>query len=268
MGTLVTYNPKAVTPENTLIELQAVMEQLQVRHIPVINEQHVVIGLVSERDVACAKYNAAMTAVDGVPMNVEHKRVEEIMARHILTMDQADQPEIALRAMVAHSFHCVPVTEEGQLKGMITSSDFLRECSYGDWPGCEDMVRLRMSTAGHTVDAEMSLAEVLQAAEKHNQEFVVVVRRHRPLGILSRTALRQCWYDAQSKQATAELHSTPVRLLLATLPALPAEMPLGRAAGRMVECHARALPVVDKARMLLGVLQEDDILRAMVEQLN
>jgi CBS domain-containing membrane protein len=268
MGTLVTYNPKAVAPESTLGELQQLMQQLQVRHIPVIDSEHHVVGLVSERDLARAKYNAAVTAVDGSLENIDNKRVEEIMARNILTMDQNEPPEVALRSMVAHSFHSVPVTDDSRLLGMITSSDFLRECSYGEWPESEQMVRLRMSPPGQTVDAEVSLAQVLETAEKCNQEFVVVVRRHRPLGILSRTALRQCLYDAHRQETMATLHTTPVRLLLSTLPSLLAEMPLGRAADRMLECRARALPVVDKARMLLGVLQEDDILRAMVEQLS
>ncbi len=53
-GTLVTYNPKAVAPDTTFDELQKLMEQLQVRHLPVIDEEHRVVGLVSERDLARA----------------------------------------------------------------------------------------------------------------------------------------------------------------------------------------------------------------------
>lgn len=275
MGTLVTYNPKAVTPDHTLGQLQAIMEQLQVQHVPVINAQHHVVGLVSQRDLARAKYNAATAALphsgnaaasNKIP--VQRKRVEEIMARQIMTLEQYESPEIALRAMVAHAFHSVPVTDSRRLVGMITSTDFLREFSYGDWPACDDMVRLRMGQPGRTVDAETPLAKVLEMVEQHSQEFVVVVQRYRPVGILSRTALRECWYDAQINPELCDLPSTPVRLLLGTLPTLPFDMPLGQAAGLMLECRARALPVVDPARLLLGVLQEDDLLRAMVDRLD
>src|SRR5437016_1180493 len=56
-GTLVTYNPKAVTPDTPLDELERIMRELQVRHLPVIDEQHNIVGLVSERDLARARYN-------------------------------------------------------------------------------------------------------------------------------------------------------------------------------------------------------------------
>jgi CBS domain-containing protein len=266
-GTLVTYNPKAVTPETTLDELERIMQQLQVRHLPVVDDAHRIVGLVSERDLARARYNEVVTALAGHGVSAEGKRVEQIMARQVMTLERFESPEIALRAMVAHAFHSVPVTEDGRLVGMITSSDFLREFSYGDWAGHEEPVRRRMGAPGHTVDAEMPLAEVLEVAEKHAQEFMVVVRRYRPLGILSRTSLRQCLHGSVNEQDIAELRSTPVRLVLPTLPALASELPLGQAAGRMLEHRARALPVVDRARMLLGILQEDDILRAMVERL-
>ena len=267
-GTLVTYNPKAVAPDTTFDELQKLMEQLQVRHLPVIDEEHRVVGLVSERDLARAKYNAAVTSMSGRPSSIDGKRVEQIMAKQVMTLEQFESPEIALRAMVAHAFHSVPVTEGGRLVGMITSSDFLRELSYEQWPGHDEPVRRRMGSPGHTVDADATLEHVLEVAEQNSQEFIVVVRRYRPLGILSRTALRHSLYADGDETEMAELRSTPVRLLLANLPALSAEQTLAKAAGQMLEYRARALPVVDRSRLLLGVLQEDDILRTMIERLD
>ncbi len=266
-GTLITYNPKAVMPETTLDELERIMQQLQVRHLPVVDDEHRIVGLVSERDLARARYSEVITAPVGKTASAGGKEVEQIMARQVMTLERFESPEIALRAMVAHAFHSVPITEDGRLIGMITSSDFLREFSYGDWAGHDEPVRRRMSTPGHTVDAETPLEQVLEVAEKNSQEFIVVVRRYRPLGILSRTSLRQCLHGSGKEQEIVELGSTPVRLLLPLLPALSSDLPLGQAADKMLEHRARALPVVDRARMLLGILQEDDILRAMVERL-
>jgi CBS domain-containing membrane protein len=266
IGTLVTYNPTAVTPSTTLAELRQIMQKLQVRHLPVVDHDRHVVGLVSERDLARAQYNAAVTKLSEHEPPVDNHWVEQIMARHVTTIEQDESPEIALRAMVAHNFHSVPVTDNGQLVGMITSTDFLREISYGDWAGHDEPVRRRMGAPGRTVDAEASLERVLEIAEQHSQEFVVVVRRDRPLGVLSRTALRDSLYGSDRKDAD-DLRSTPVRAVLPTLPALVVDMVLGRAASLMMENRARALPVVDKAKMLLGLLQEDDILRAMVERI-
>ena len=190
------------------------------------------------------------------------------MTRQVLTVEQHESPDIALRAMVAHAFHSVPVTDAGRLVGMITSTDFLRELSYGNWAGHEEQVASRMSPFGETVESEATLPRVMEVAEKHNQEFVVVVRRNRPLGILSRTALRQALCCGRTPREIAELQSTSVRLLFTHLPLILAETTLARAACMMLEHRARALPVVDQSRMLISMLLEDEILKAMVERLD
>ena len=188
------------------------------------------------------------------------------MARQVLTLERAESPEVALRAMVTHGFHCVPITEDGQLVSIITSSDFLRELSYGEWAGYDEPVRLRMSSPGQTIDADESVARALEMAERHNQEFVVVVRNSRPLGILSHTALQLCLYGDSGREL-AELQSAPVHTVLASLPMLSPDSSLKQAAVLMLEHRARALPVTDRARLLLGILREDDILRTMAERL-
>src|SRR5215813_2274335 len=110
--------------------------------------------------------------------------------------------------MVAHAFHSVPVTDSGRLVGMITSTDFLRELSYRNWAGHEDSVAARMSPTGETVESESTLPRVMQIAEMNRQEFIVVVRRNRPLGILSRTALRQALCSGCTPLEIAELQTT------------------------------------------------------------
>ena len=172
--------------------------------------------------MAQAKYNAALSADSDARMVVNSKRVEQIMARQVMTLDQYESPEIALRAMVAHAFHSVPVTEGGRLVGMITSSDFLREISYGQWPGHDEPVRRRMGSPGHTVDADATLEHVLKVAEEHSQEFIVVVCRYRPLGILSRIALRQCLYAHGDEQAMSELRARRCACCWRICPPFPA----------------------------------------------
>jgi CBS domain-containing protein len=266
--TLVTYNPKGVYLGTPVEELENIMRQFAVRHLPVLDENDCVIGMVSERDIASARYNAVPAARQTPPRPVPPLCVEQIMTRQVLTVEQYESPDIALRAMLAHNFHSVPVTEAGRLVGMITSTDFLRELSYGNWAGHDESVASRMSPSGETIESEATLPRVMEVAERHNQEFVVVVRRNRPLGILSRTALGQALCCGRTPPELAEIQTTPVRLALPHLPLIPAEMTLARAACMMLEHRARALPVVDRSRTLIGMLLEDEILKAMVERLD
>ncbi len=188
------------------------------------------------------------------------------MSRQVLTLERAESPEVALRAMVAHAFHCVPITEDGQLIALVTSSDFLRELSYGEWAGRDEPVGGRMSSPGQTVEADEPLSRALEVSEEHNQDFVVVVRKNRPLGILSQTAMRLCLFGDAGRKSS-ELQTAPVHTVLAALPMLSPDALLKQAATLMLEHRARALPVTDRARTLLGILREDDILRTMAERL-
>jgi CBS domain-containing protein len=150
---------------------------------------------------------------------------------------------------------------------MITSTDFLRELSFGEWVGHDEPVRRWMSSPGRSVESETPLGQVAEITEQFNQEFAVVVRRYRPMGILSRTALRMCLYGGGDANEISEMRAAPVRMLVSSLPELTAEMSLSQAATLMLEHRAQALAVVERTRMLLGLLQEDDILRAMLQRL-
>jgi CBS domain-containing protein len=267
-STLVTFNPKSVSPETPIHQLRQIMEEYQVRHLPVVDAARRIVGMVSDHDIATAYYQAAKKGTPAIA-KLRNAPLAQIMARQVVTLEQYESPEIALRAMVVQGFHSTPITEDGQLVGMITSTDFLREFSYGEWKGYEEPVSQRMSDAGATIDGDEPLIRALDTAERCNQQFVVVVRNERPLGILSRTALRECFSMQPSieEEDLAELKRTPACRSVTTLPTLPPEMPLGQAASKMLEHRARALPVIDRRRSLLGILREDDILRAMAERM-
>ena len=265
-GSLATYNLQAVAPDTSLDQLCRTMEKLEVRYLPVVDGEHRVVGLVSRRDLARTTQAAAKLAAMGKPISIANKPVEQFMSRQVLTLERAESPEVALRAMVTHGFHCVPITEDGQLVAIVTSSDFLRELSYGEWAGFDEPVIRRLCAPGQTVEADEPLSSALKVAESLDQEFVVVVRKNRPLGILSHTAMQLCLYGGNGREA-AELQTAPVHTVLAPLPMLAPDYLLKQAALLMLEHRARALPVIDRSRVLLGILREDDILRTMAERL-
>src|SRR3954468_23796413 len=107
-GTLVTYNPKAVTPETPLDELERLMQLLQVRHLPVVDREHHIVGLVSEGDLARARFNAALTTPAGESISISGKRVEQVMARQVMTLERFESPELPPRALGAPSFPSWP----------------------------------------------------------------------------------------------------------------------------------------------------------------
>lgn len=139
LGTVVTYNPQSIAASMPVDEALQLMNQLQVHHLPVVDDEHRIVGIVSHRDLH--SMNATLVArCKEDSLFRERRSVERVMVRNVFTIDSNCSPATALRAILDHGFHSVPVLEDGALVGMITSTDFLRELSYGQWAVSEDRV--------------------------------------------------------------------------------------------------------------------------------
>ncbi|MCC7085792.1 MAG: CBS domain-containing protein [Pirellulales bacterium] len=254
--------------DTTIDQLRELLEQTEIRQLPVVDDDGKIVGLVSRRDLAHAAYQAGAKSESGSRELFGQRTVAHVMSRQVMSVEGADSDEAALQAMVAHRFHSIPVTQRGQLAGSICGLDFLKKVAYGSWPGHNEPIRHRMRSPGHTIDADDTLERAFEAAEWHAQEYVVAVRKYRPLGILSRTAMRLALYLESSEPEAQRMKAMPVHQLLQSLPVLYPESTLSTAALTLLEHRARVLPVVDRSRLLLGVLSEDNILQAMAELVN
>tara|TARA_R110002110_G_scaffold12718_3_gene60866 strand:+ start:25737 stop:26330 length:594 start_codon:yes stop_codon:yes gene_type:complete len=94
------------------------------RHLPVVSSVGKIVGMVSERDVLryLAKVNRsnepqASPAIDAV--------ISEVMSPYVLTANCDTDVRYIARLFVEQHIGAVPVTKEGELKGIITRSDVL-----------------------------------------------------------------------------------------------------------------------------------------------
>jgi CBS domain-containing membrane protein len=268
MGTMIEARCVAAKLDTTIHQLWQLLGESDVRQVPVTDGDGKVVGMISHRDLALAAYRAGLKGARGQREALLESAVAHVMSRQVMSVEGHSAADSALQAMVAHRFSSIPITDEGRLVGTVSSSDFLRKVAYGNWAGHDEPIRLRMRSPGHTIDANDTLERAFEAAEWHAQEYVIAVRRYRPLGILSRTAMRLALYLESTDEESQRMKTTPVHLLLQTLPVLHPETTLGAAALTMLEHRARALPVVDRSRLLLGILTEDDVLQAMVAHAN
>jgi CBS domain-containing protein len=93
------------------------MRYANIRHLPVIDERHRVIGIVSDRDVLRARQG-------------RHKRtarVEDIMTRRVRRVRPETPAYQAAAMMTQHKIGALPVVGvDGRLVGLVTETDFLR----------------------------------------------------------------------------------------------------------------------------------------------
>jgi acetoin utilization protein AcuB len=105
--------PVTVAPETPLSEARRLLAQHGIRRLPVMSGRRLV-GIVSDRDLRSASAHPEQTAV------------AEIMTREVVTVSPRTRVDEAARLMLAGRFGGLPVTDGGELTGIVTETDLLR----------------------------------------------------------------------------------------------------------------------------------------------
>jgi CBS domain-containing protein len=102
------------------VELAAnLMDWHKVRHIPVEDHEHRLIGLVSYRAILRLLARGGLEK-DGAPISVA-----EVMRKDPLTVSPGMPTTRAIEIMRRYGAGCLPVTHEGRLVGIVTENDFM-----------------------------------------------------------------------------------------------------------------------------------------------
>jgi CBS domain-containing protein len=101
-----------ISPESTVDEARRTMAAHAIRHLPVLDEAGTLIGLISQTDVLVAGHAG-------------DRPVREIMVREVETVDERSNVRHAALQMFRRKRSCLPVVRDGQLRGIVTDSDFL-----------------------------------------------------------------------------------------------------------------------------------------------
>jgi CBS domain-containing protein len=275
LSTLVTYNPWSVSFDTDLDELLRMLNQLGFNHWPVIDEHGKLAGILSEIDVLRAveeRHAVAMAPAmhGGRCDTLPNCRAADIMQRRVITVGSHDSPREALDTMLSGGVHSLPVIDDGRLLGIVTSSDFLREFSYGDSALGREPVTSLIQPATEPIDVEATLDEANAAFHQSGADYLPVVQGDFPLGVVSRRSVRKarCRQTARELLAGEQLDGpTSIAGLVTNAPTLVPGMRLSKAAGVLVDAQLQAAAVVNQANRLLGVLTESRLLHAMLEQL-
>jgi acetoin utilization protein AcuB len=110
----------SVSPELALPDAWATMQQLRVRHLPVLQRGRLV-GLLSERDVLLH----AMTTPEGRVI-VVHGVVGAVMTPAPRVCSPSTPVGAVAQTLINHKIHALPVVDDGdhdQLVGIVTSTD-------------------------------------------------------------------------------------------------------------------------------------------------
>jgi acetoin utilization protein AcuB len=109
-------------PTDTIATAHQLLFENRIRHIPIVDEEDFVIGIISDRDVRDA---SPSILTDNQDEDVFSKEIHTIMSSPVLTVHPLDFVEEVARIFYDREIACLPVVSNDRLVGMITEKDLL-----------------------------------------------------------------------------------------------------------------------------------------------
>jgi CBS domain-containing membrane protein len=129
---LMTDKVVAAQRDDSLESLHELMQDRGFRHIPVVDPEGILLGLVSHRDLL----RHALIEQSDVPRYVEREVLRQLTAVDVMTetVETADPDmdiRLAAQTMFENKYGCLPVVEGERLLGILTEADFVRFMAQG-----------------------------------------------------------------------------------------------------------------------------------------
>lgn len=124
---LMTPVVKTLQRNDQLTIADDVMREQRIRHLPVLDEDGLVCGVVSQRDL----FRGALAKALGYGQTAQQKMhsmllVKEVMSTTVVTIGPHEPLANAARLMIENKVGCLPVLDGEKLVGILTESDFVK----------------------------------------------------------------------------------------------------------------------------------------------
>ncbi|MCG7562734.1 MULTISPECIES: CBS domain-containing protein [Pseudoalteromonas] len=125
---LMTPDPLAVSETNTLNDAHNLMREKNIRHIPVIDDHGMLVGMLTQKIMIAKVMGIIATyGTNALERKEKQQQVAEVMATDFASVQPQQSLQEVVRFFVDNRHGCMPVTDDnGKLLGILTSSDFVR----------------------------------------------------------------------------------------------------------------------------------------------
>jgi acetoin utilization protein AcuB len=121
-------NPVTIGPEANFFEARSLIHDKGVRHLPVVDKENHLIGIVTDRDIReAAPSDATLLSIQELNYLLGKLKVSAFMTpkEKLITINPDTLIEEAVKLMRDHKIGCLPVLEDGKLYGIFTETDAL-----------------------------------------------------------------------------------------------------------------------------------------------
>ncbi len=123
---LMTEKVFTLRPQDDLMALYDLMDTKHIRHVPIVDRDKDLVGLVTHRD-----FTRSALGTEEAPLSLQRemlgrRKIREIMATEIETVEPDEDLRAAAELLIENKIGCLPVVEGTHLVGILTESDFVR----------------------------------------------------------------------------------------------------------------------------------------------
>lgn len=170
-------------PTNTISDAMDLMEAKHIRHIPIVNEDRHLVGLVT-----IANIREAMPSIFHANEHPEDmkKTLDTIMERNVITGHPLDFVEEVAGLFYDHKISCIPIINNKKLAGIVTETDLLRtmvELTGVNQPGSQIEIKVP-NISGVLCDIatvirnrKANILSVLVYPDKEDEHYKILVIR-------------------------------------------------------------------------------------------
>ena len=166
-------SPVTISPEATFFEARNLIHEKGIRHLPVVDKNNALVGIVTDRDIReAAPSDATLLSVQELNYLLGKLKVSSFMTpkKKLITITPDTLIEEAVQLMHDNKIGCLPVVEGGKLFGIFTETDALDHLV--------DIFGFKQKGTRLTVtleDKPGSLLGVLEVFKKHNLSVISIV---------------------------------------------------------------------------------------------
>lgn len=112
---------------DSLVDVMAIFNEIKIRHIPVVAGGSLV-GMISHTDVLKVDEvnKIVVEKVSVSDRNIPEVELRKVMAKNPVSIDKNRSLREAIEIFAKEQFHALPVTSDGNLVGMLTTTDVMR----------------------------------------------------------------------------------------------------------------------------------------------
>ncbi len=122
-----TPNPITASPKSNYNEALRLMQQNQIKSLPIVDSLGNLVGLVTQKDMLRAEPSPVTSlSVFEIASLLEKVTMEKIMQRPVYAVEETCSITNAANFMLMNDVGCLPVVKEGKLIGIITDTDIFK----------------------------------------------------------------------------------------------------------------------------------------------